>query len=198
MSTVAPVISSQPQSKTVCPGMPADLSVVVPAGTNLTYQWVKDGVNVGSDSPVYNIPSFAAGDAGSYHCNITNSCGTVLSNTAVLSVGSQVNITSNPSSVNSCIGNVANFSVTATGSDLTYQWQKDGFPLSNGGTVSGVNTSTLTINGIAAGDFGNYRCIVTNSCNSQASASALLTVSLPATITLQPKSETGCIGDRLI
>ncbi len=168
-----------------------------PGRNELTYQWVQDGVNVGSDSPVYNIPSFAAGDAGSYHCNITNSCGTVLSNTAVLSVGSQVNITSNPSSVNSCIGNVANFSVTATGSDLTYQWQKDGFPLSNGGTVSGVNTSTLTINGIAAGDFGNYRCIVTNSCNSQASASALLTVSLPATITLQPKSETGCIGESL-
>ena len=194
---VAPVIASHPQSKTVCPGMPADLSVVVPTGTNLKYQWVKDGVNIGSDSPIYSIPSFAAGDAGSYHCNITNNCGTVISNTAILSVGSEVNITSNPVPLTACTGGTANFSVTASGSGLSFQWQKDGVPLSNGGKITGALTATLMINGIVPADNGNYRCVVTNSCNSQFSASASLIVSLPALITLQPQSKTACIGDPL-
>ena len=151
----------------------------------------------GQTALIYSIPSFAAGDAGSYHCNITNNCGTVTSNTAILAVGTPVNITSNPTSITACLGNIANFSVTASGSNLNYQWQKGGFPLVNGGTISGVNTSTLTINGIIPADDGNYRCLVTNSCNAQISSSASLTVSQAATITQQPQSETGCIGEPL-
>ena len=194
---IAPVIATHPLSRTLCPGMSAELSVVAPTGTNLTYQWVKNGANVGTDSPVYSIPSFGAGDAGSYYCRITNTCGTLTSNTAMLTTGTPVNIISDPLPVKACNGSIVNFEVNASGSDIQYQWQKDGVPLSNGGTVSGVNISTLTINGIAPGDIGNYRCLVYNSCNNKVSASANLSVSHPATITQQPQSEKGCIGEPL-
>jgi hypothetical protein len=45
---------------------------------------------------------------------------------------------------------------------LTYQWTKDGVALSNGPNYSGVNTPSLTINGVASGDLGLYSLKITN------------------------------------
>lgn len=194
---ITPVIATHPLGNTVCPGTPIELSVIAATGTNLKYQWIKDGTNVGTDNPVYSIPSFAAADAGSYQCNISNKCGTVSSNSAVITVGTPVNITSNPVSVNSCTGSIAYYTVTATGSYLKYHWMKDGTPLMDGGKITGVKTSTLTINGIVPADNGNYSCRVTNSCNNQVSSSASLIVSEAAIITVQPQNETGCKGEPL-
>ena len=194
---IGPIIGTHPQSQTVCPGMATSLSVVVTSGTNLTYQWKKDGVNIGINSPAYSIAAFAPADAGSYVCEITNNCGTVVSNAAVLSIGAPVNITSNPSSISICTGSVANFTVVVTGSNLIYQWQKDNVSISNGGTISGANSATLTINGVVAGDAGSYKCIVSNSCNTQTSTSATLTISQTAIITQQPQNEVGCLAQPL-
>jgi len=61
-----------------------------------------------------------------------------------------VSITSQPSASTVAQGRSTTFSVTATtsdgsNSDLTYQWYLNGSPLSNGGTVSGATSGTLTI-----------------------------------------------------
>ena len=49
---------------------------------------------------------------------------------------------------------------------LTYQWQKNGANLSNGGHYSGVTTATLTISTADTNDAANYRCVVTNAYGS--------------------------------
>jgi len=68
----------------------------------------------------------------------------------------QITVT-DPASQSICTGDTASFSVTATGQPtLLYQWRKNGVNISNGGTVSGATTATLTINPAAAGDSGNY------------------------------------------
>lgn len=94
-----------------------------------------------------------------------------------------VNITTQP--VNQSIGDGSNtnFSVTATGSSLTYQWQVDtggGFVnLINGAPYSNVTTATMTITGATLGMNGYlYRCIVSGAapCGSVTSNSATLTV----------------------
>ena len=41
----------------------------------------------------------------------------------------------------------------------SYQWYKDGSPLSNGTDISGANRSTLQIANVDAADAGNYYCI---------------------------------------
>ena len=61
-----------------------------------------------------------------------------------------VSITSQPSASTVAQGRSTTFSVTATtsdgsNSDLTYQWYLNGSPLSNGETVSGATSGTLTI-----------------------------------------------------
>ncbi len=77
-----------------------------------------------------------------------------------------------------CAGGPAVFSVTATGQPtLTYRWRKDGTPLSNGGTISGATTDTLTINPTVAGDSGDYDVVVTDGFGqSLTSPAAVLTV----------------------
>jgi hypothetical protein len=70
------------------------------------------------------------------------------------------------------VGNPASFSVIAGGANpLSYQWQKDGSPISNA-----TNTS-FTISNVVATDGGGYRVIVTNSFGSVTSRVAQLSVS---------------------
>jgi hypothetical protein len=85
---------------------------------------------------------------------------------------------SDPSSLVVCSGAQAVFSVTAQGQPtLTYQWQKNGSNLSDGGNISGSLTDTLTINPTGAGDSANYAVVVTDGFGQQLSSSiASLTV----------------------
>ena len=65
-----------------------------------------------------------------------------------------------------------------------YFWQKDGAPLSNGGRISGANSTTLTISGAVADDAGLYSCLVSNIAG-VAVGTATLTVIVPPTIDSQ-------------
>jgi len=60
-------------------------------------------------------------------------------------------------------GGGASFAVKAGGSQpLSYYWQKDGSPLSDGGRFSGTSSSTMTIVDVAPGDQAVYSVIVSN------------------------------------
>lgn len=57
------------------------------SGASLTYQWRKNFISIpGATDSSYNIPAAALGDAGSYRVSVTGSCGTVVSNEAILTV----------------------------------------------------------------------------------------------------------------
>lgn len=86
-------------------------------------------------------------------------------------------ITSHPAPVSVNAGQTATFAVAASGTTpLTYQWQKNSVNLSNGGDISGVTTTTLTIANCEEADEGNYRCVVTNACGNATSNNAWLDV----------------------
>jgi hypothetical protein len=59
---------------------------------------------------------------------------------------------------------------------LTYQWRKDGAPLSDGGSISGAQTAVLTIDPAAFSDAGGYDVVVTDACTNVTSNSAELAV----------------------
>jgi hypothetical protein len=82
-----PSITTQPESRTVPSGVPATFTAVA-AGTSLTYQWRRDGVNIpGATSASYTVGVPLAGDAGaSYTVVVSNSLGSVTSSAATLTV----------------------------------------------------------------------------------------------------------------
>jgi len=71
-------------------------------------------------------------------------------------------ITTQPTSKVACIGGQATFSVVIDGSELEYQWERNGIALVNGGNISGATSANLVINPVGAGDIGIYRCTITN------------------------------------
>ena len=69
---------------------------------------------------------------------------------AIITVNPTISITTQPVDATAAQGLNATFTVLATasdGSDVLYQWNKDGVTLSDSDTVSGSNTPTLTISG---------------------------------------------------
>ena len=87
-------------------------------------------------------------------------------------------ISTEPADQAGCAGSSVSFSVTASGTALTYQWRKGTLHLVNGGNISGVTTSTLTINPANLSDAGlNYNVIISGTAiPNDTSRNATLTV----------------------
>ncbi|MFN7140559.1 MAG: immunoglobulin domain-containing protein, partial [Limisphaerales bacterium] len=84
-------------------------------------------------------------------------------------------ITAQPQSQTRDPGDNVTFTVAATGTGtITYQWRKNGVNLSNGGRISGANTSTLIISALQASDVGAYTVRLTDSAGAVTSAEAQL------------------------
>ena len=197
-------ITTQPASVTVCAPAAATFTAAF-AGTGLGYQWqlsIDNGSTynniLGANATTYNTGATST-TMNNYRYRIvaTNTCNPagIISNAAILTVGSQVSITAQPASVTTCAGTNATFSATVTGVGATYQWQVS----TNGGTsytdISGANSTTLTLTAvIAAMNNNRYQLVVTGSCNNVTSNSVTLTVNTLVTISQQPGSTTICNG----
>lgn len=82
-----PVITTQPASQTVGQGANVTFSVAANGNPAPTYQWQFNGTDIaGATAATYTISSVGTGDAGSYAVAVTNSQGSVTSNTATLTV----------------------------------------------------------------------------------------------------------------
>ena len=183
----APTITSEPTAQTVCAGQPVEFTVAATGTPPLTYQWLKDGGEIGgATAATYTISAAASTDAGAYSATVANSCGTVTSRAAALTVGTAPTITAQPASQAAVAGSSATFSVTATGTPpFSYQWQRDG------ADIAGATEPSYTIPAVASADAGSYTVVVTNPCGSATSDPALLTVTPAATEPVPPPAVTG-------
>ncbi|MSU21549.1 MAG: hypothetical protein EXS30_09160 [Pedosphaera sp.] len=183
-----PTITSQPQAQTVKAGASASFSVAATSSATLTYQWQKNGANIGgATGSTYTISNAQPTDEANFACVVSNSGGPVTSSAAKLTVLVPPTITSQPKSVAVMPGNNATFEVAATGTaPLTYAWMKNGSP------VSGATANTFTISNVTFSDAASYTVEVRNSAGSVTSAAALLTIG--PSITVQPQSVTVSAG----
>jgi hypothetical protein len=104
-------------------------------------------------------------------------------------------ITVQPKAATVALNGTAKFSVTATGTGLTYQWQYS----ADGGTTwkkpsFTSNTATITMTATSARNGLLFRCLVTNSYGTTTSSTAKLTVTTKPVITVQPKAVTAALN----
>ena len=87
-SSIPPTITTQPANKTVTVGQTAKFNVAATGTAPLTYQWMKNGVNIsGATNASYTTPPTTAADSGSlFAVVVSNVAGSVTSNNAVLTV----------------------------------------------------------------------------------------------------------------
>jgi hypothetical protein len=184
----ATLITTQPSAQTVCAGTSASFTVAA-TGTNLSYQWRKGGTNItGATNATYTITTTSSTDGGSYDVIVTGSCGAQTSNAVSLTVNAVTAITTQPTAQTSCAGSAATFSVSATGTNLVYQWRK-------GSTnITGATAASYTINSVAAADAGYYDVVITGTCSTVTSNAVTLTVNPVTAITTQPIAQTVCSG----
>lgn len=190
----APQITLQPQSQTVNQGQTVTLSADATGTAPLTYTWYKGSAD---NTPVATGPTYTftatANSAGQYHVVVSNTYGSDRSADVTVTVIGPPVISQTPANVTVGVGTAATFTVTATdpaGGTLTYQWYKNGAPISNA-TGASYTTPVTTLNDNGA----TYRVRVTSSSGLFTdSANATLTVRAAPVITDQPDSLTVTAG----
>ncbi|HKV24890.1 MAG TPA: hypothetical protein VJN93_09900 [Candidatus Acidoferrum sp.] len=85
---IAPAIVTQPGSQSVAAGQTATFSVAANGTAPLSYQWQKNGVDIGgATSASYTTPVTTVADSGEqFRVNVSNAAGTAASNNATLTV----------------------------------------------------------------------------------------------------------------
>ena len=183
-----PVIATPLSGVVLCPGDNAVFSTVASGTGPFNYVWLKDGTLIsGQNDSSLTLNNVSASDAATYSVIVSGACGSV-TNSATLTVNVPVTVTVPPMNQTTVKGSNVTFSVTATGTGLSYQWLF-------GGSVIGAENS-LMLNSVTAGQAGVYTVIVSGVCGSVTN-SATLTVNVPVTVTVPPMNQTTVVGSNV-
>jgi alpha-tubulin suppressor-like RCC1 family protein len=143
-------------------------SVLFPASVAgafpLSYQWQFNGTNLtAANQRQLVLTNVQGGNSGSYTVTVTNAFGKTTSLPAELNViNSGPIIVSRPGNVLLPQGNIASFTVAATGSQpLYYQWLFDGT------NILGATNASLWLPGVNQANAGQYAVMVSNAFGSQ-------------------------------
>ena len=186
-----PSIITQPAGSSQCEGTDFAIALITDSDSSLIYQWTKNDVVItGKTTNALEITNISLSDAATYKCLVTNSCGSVLSQAAVLTVKALASINTQPGTVSECAGSNIVFNINASGSNpLSYMWEK------NGSSILNATNNSLFLNNISINDAGYYNCIVSNSCNSISTNTFSLGVNEPAAVSFITGDKTKCVND---
>jgi hypothetical protein len=195
----APVIT--PSAITICAGAITQLSVSPPAG--VTIQW-SPATGLFTDASAV-IP-YVAGTASNivyarpaatatYSATAATPTCTSSATNVTVTVTQPIAITTQPASQTVCQGATVTFSVVATGSTLSYQWQQNtGSGFTN---IANANGTSLVLNNVQTNGV-QYRVVISNGCMTVNSNAATLTVNAAPTVTVTPLTQRICVSDTLI
>lgn len=188
-----PNFTLQPQPTLVCAGKTLTLTVSS-VGGNILYRWKRNGVDIpGGTNPILTINQVTQAEAGKYQC-VAFACSTSLaSNEVEVTVGQATAIARQPLPRAVCEGDSASFSVLATGSNLRYQWLKNGAPLVDDTLAVLKFPTTMVL------DEATYSCRVEGACGASVTSSAVkLDVTELPKIRTQPLDKSLRVGDTLL
>jgi uncharacterized repeat protein (TIGR01451 family) len=195
-------ISQQPTDATVCLGSAASF-VVQSTGDVTSQQWElsTDGGNtftpiVGANSSLLSIANVTLQQNGNIYRLAVNGCrpNLVYSNAVTLTVSNQTMILSQPANTSGCVGSTITIQVSASGSNLQYQWQVSNDGGLNYTNIIGATSSFITLNNVTLSQNQNwYRVVIQNNCGGSITSNpAILTVRTPVVITSNPSDANVC------
>jgi hypothetical protein len=157
-----PVVTTQPTSLTVTVGQSANLIAVYTGDQPLTLRWFKEDLEVkNATNATLTLANAQPADSGRYRLRLVNSLATVFSDWATLTVQAAVAkpvITAQPVGRALHVGEGFSLGVSATGTNLTYVWTRDGMTVGSAGPPG----PTLVLTNVTAAAAGVYRVRVTN------------------------------------
>ncbi|MCD8482397.1 MAG: immunoglobulin domain-containing protein [Verrucomicrobia bacterium] len=186
----APVITQQPQDILSFESATIQFTVLAQGSPPVfTYQWRKNGVPLtdglqvnGAQTQTLTLSNLSENDAAEYDVIITNSEGSITSRAASLTIDELIapTIVGNPQSALVSDGSPLTLSVSVIGSTpFTFQWRRNGNPISNGNGIAGANTAVLSINAFGLQHEGNYDVVVSNAGGQVTSTVATVTLFVP-------------------
>lgn len=193
-----PAVTQQPADQIGCVGSPLVINVGIdqgPASSTWKYEWFKgsSSYSVSTTTPNLTFSSITLNDAGSYKLTVTNQCTgttkTVTTRVMTLTVKSPAAFTGQPQSMIICPGSNGTLSAPATGTNVAYQWMKDGVPIPN------ATNSTYTIVAATTQAAGTYSVRIQAECGpSVTSTGAVVQVPPPPIVAQQPVGGGYCPG----
>ena len=180
-------------SLTNCPGTSATFTTVASGTGPFSYVWKKDGaVLTGETGSSFTTNNVSAVSSGTYTVEVSGACGNPVTNSATLTVFTNVSATALTSLTN-CPGTSATFTTVASGTGpFAYQWYTNGVALGDGGEFSGSVTATLTVNPVTVVDALTYSVVVGGACGSVTNSASLTVLTNVSTTALT--SLTNCPG----
>jgi len=177
------------------------MNVVATNATGYQWQISSDGGTtfasvIGATAASYTTAATTLADSDTrYRVVVSGASNSVTSSAVTLTVTAAPvapGISVHPADQTITEGQNANFSVTATGTTLGYQWQRSIDGSISFADVVGATNATLTLTAVPLGDHGQqFHVVVSNSAGSVTSNAALLTVNAAQSapvFTTQPAS----------
>jgi hypothetical protein len=160
----------QSRDTVICANQPVTLNVGA-EGYNLIFSWYKDNkLTQTGRSEKLNYQSALTENTGKYFCQITGSCGTLVSGIINLTVHPLTRITYISPDTKVAFGDNVTLEVRSEGYDLMYKWTKDAKVLENS------NFPQFSIARVNANDIGLYNATVIGACGTENSDTLYLYV----------------------
>ena len=157
-----PAVTSQPANLNVAQGQSASLTVAYSGDQPVALRWFKEDLEVkNATNATLTLPSAQVADSGRYRLRLINDLATVFSDWATVTVQAAVAkpvITTQPVGRALHAGEGFSLGVSATGTNLTYAWTRDGVVVGSAGPPG----PTLVVTNVTATAAGVYRVRITN------------------------------------
>jgi hypothetical protein len=183
---VAPVFTSATETKSL---------TVSAGGTDLHYQWFRDGVAAGADSNTIPVP--APSSSTTYSVRVYNTCGEALSDAVTVQpppVCDAPRVTTWTGDVTIPLGGSTTLAVSAAGTQpLSYQWYGRDPAAGDFARIDGETAPFITV---APSTTSDYYAAISNACGTTSSPPVRVTVQQPpppctaASVTEHPQGGT--------
>src|SRR5262249_3170808 len=153
----APIITTQPNDRTLNLGQNGSLSVTASGIPSPSYRWWFTNLPLpGATNATLTLTSVQTNQAGPYWVVVSNLAGVVTSPVATVQVMGPPALVQQPTSLDVERGENVGFQVVASGTTPRYQWNFNGVPLAN------ATNATLQLLDVIPPQAGTYSVTVNN------------------------------------